>query len=64
MAATFSYLFKMAFAPLVQLVRESLKDNGAFAKSVNAYTVKITYKSVAEDLLMLTEYEELAKLLA
>lgn len=63
-SATLPYLLKMAEKGVVEMVRESFAADGAFAKGVNTYAGKITYQSVAEDLGLMSEYEDLRKMLA
>lgn len=56
-SATLPYLVKMANDGVI----ESLKSNERFARGLNTYQGKVTYKSVAEDLGLMAKYEEFGK---
>jgi len=57
--ATFPYIAKLA----KYSVEELAKQDPGFAKGINAYKGKITYKAVAEPLDMMDDYEDLEKVM-
>lgn len=58
-AATLPYLLKMADSGVVESMRWSLDHNGGrFARGLNVYAGKLTYRAVAEDLGLMGEYLE------
>lgn len=61
--ATLPYLKMMADEGGVGAVRASLGKDGRFARGLNTYKGKITYKPVAEDLGMMGDYAEAGELI-
>jgi len=61
--ATLPYLLEMANKGVVKAIKSSLKKDGGFAKGVNTYAGKITWKPVAEDLNRMADYADLAEML-
>lgn len=56
-AATLPYLLKMADQGVINTVQWSLAHNGGrFARGLNTYKGKVTYKAVAEDLGLQSQY--------
>lgn len=62
--ATLPYLKKMAKEGVVDYVRSSLASDGRFARGINTYKGKVTYESVAEDLNLSDQYQQLKDLVA
>lgn len=61
-AATLPYLLKMADEGVVESVKWSLLHNGGrFARGLNVYDGKITYRAVADDLGLVAEYQEVGE---
>ncbi|HBB03120.1 MAG: alanine dehydrogenase, alanine dehydrogenase [Candidatus Peregrinibacteria bacterium GW2011_GWF2_38_29] len=61
--ATITYLMEMANKGVVKAIKSSLKKDGGFAKGVNTYAGKITWKPVAEDLGRMADYSDLMDML-
>lgn len=61
-SATLPYLKEMAKDGVIETVSHSLKYDGRFAQGINTYKGKVTYKSVAEDLDLENNYQDLKAL--
>lgn len=57
-SATLPYILKMANEGIIELLTESYHATGRFARGLNTYKGKITYKSVASDLDLNNYYED------
>lgn len=60
--ATIPYLKMMAADGGLEAVKTSLQGDGRFARGLNTFKGKVVYKSVAEDLDLMDQYQELSDL--
>ena len=56
--ATLPYLKKMADEGVLESIKGSLGGDGRFAKGLNTYGGKVTYRSVASDLDLMDKFED------
>jgi len=56
--ATLPYLKKMADEGVMESIKTSLGSDGRFAKGLNTYGGKVTYRSVASDLDLMDKFED------